>query len=93
MSLITVREEDNNLRMHNQLRGLGRHIGQNENLDEPGKRSRLWRREEALDALRTHQRSRSMHSRLGYATPKAGSPMDHLDVQGMVPRAVPLPGP
>ncbi|KAM7461457.1 hypothetical protein LguiA_029578 [Lonicera macranthoides] len=54
-SLITIREEDNTLRMHDQLRELGRQIVHDENKDEPGKRSRLWCPEEALDALRTHQ--------------------------------------
>ncbi|KAM7461475.1 hypothetical protein LguiA_029596 [Lonicera macranthoides] len=58
-SLITIRE-DNAIRMHDQQRELGRQIVYDENRDEPGKRSRLWRPEEALDALRTHQLTRKV---------------------------------
>jgi len=47
-SLVKV-GDDNTLRMHDQLRDLGRQIVCKESLDEPGERSRLWRHKEALD--------------------------------------------
>ncbi|KAM7511558.1 hypothetical protein LguiB_010433 [Lonicera macranthoides] len=47
-SLVKV-GDDNTLRMHDQLRDLGRQIVHEESLDEPGERSRLWRHEEALE--------------------------------------------
>ena len=50
-SLVKV-GDDNTLRMHDQLRDLGREIVREENLNEPGERSRVWRPEEALDVLK-----------------------------------------
>ncbi|KAM7508249.1 hypothetical protein LguiA_018702 [Lonicera macranthoides] len=51
-SLITVRE-DNILRMHDQLRELGRQIVK-QNLADPGERCRLWDHGEAFDTLKKH---------------------------------------
>ncbi|XP_059642494.1 disease resistance protein L6-like [Cornus florida] len=48
MSLVKV-GDSNELRMHNQLKALGRKIVYEEKI--PGKRSRLWNHEEALDIL------------------------------------------
>ncbi|KAM7466384.1 hypothetical protein LguiB_013946 [Lonicera macranthoides] len=50
-SLVKV-GDDNTLRMHDQLRDLGREIVREENFNEPGERSRVWRPEEALDVLK-----------------------------------------
>ncbi|KAM7511757.1 hypothetical protein LguiB_010632 [Lonicera macranthoides] len=47
-SLIKVKDDDS-LWMHDQLRDFGREIVREENFKHPGKRSRLWRPEEALD--------------------------------------------
>ncbi|XP_042480131.1 disease resistance protein TAO1-like [Macadamia integrifolia] len=49
-SLVTINEK-NELRMHDQLRDLGREIVRQENKDDPGKRSRLWFQEEVLDVI------------------------------------------
>ncbi len=43
--------DDNMIRMHDQLRDLGRQIVREENFDQPGERSRLFIHEEALDVL------------------------------------------
>ncbi|XP_042518453.1 disease resistance protein RPV1-like [Macadamia integrifolia] len=51
-SLITI-SEDGKLRMHDLLRDLGREIVRQENIDEPGKRTRIWFQEEVLAALNT----------------------------------------
>ncbi|KAM7461429.1 hypothetical protein LguiA_029550 [Lonicera macranthoides] len=59
-SLITIREEDNTIRMHDQLRELGRQIVYDESRDEPGMRSRLWCLEEAVEALRARQLTRKV---------------------------------
>ncbi|XP_031378515.1 TMV resistance protein N-like [Punica granatum] len=53
LSLIKI-GEDNMLRLHDQLRDLGRGIVRQENLKEPGKRSRLWG-DEAIDVLLNNQ--------------------------------------
>ncbi|XP_059656485.1 disease resistance protein L6-like isoform X2 [Cornus florida] len=45
---------NNELRMHDQLRDLGRDIVCQENFQEPGKRSRVWFHEEAIDVLKRH---------------------------------------
>ncbi|KAM7522814.1 hypothetical protein LguiA_012716 [Lonicera macranthoides] len=46
-SMIKI-EDDNKLRMHDQLRNLGREIVREENMAKPGMRSRLWCSEQAL---------------------------------------------
>uniref|UniRef100_A0A2N9IYM4 TIR domain-containing protein n=1 Tax=Fagus sylvatica TaxID=28930 RepID=A0A2N9IYM4_FAGSY len=43
--------DDNILRMHDQLRDLGRQIVREKNLNDPGEHSRLFRHNEALDVL------------------------------------------
>ncbi|OWM84880.1 hypothetical protein CDL15_Pgr027667 [Punica granatum] len=50
MSMIKI-GDDNKLWMHDQLRDLGRQIVRQENIMEPGKRSRLWNHEESLAML------------------------------------------
>ncbi|XP_059644003.1 disease resistance protein L6-like [Cornus florida] len=50
MSLVKM-EDDNVLRMHDQVRDLGREIVRQENFKNPEKRSRLWNHEEALEIL------------------------------------------
>ncbi|KAM7508492.1 hypothetical protein LguiA_018945 [Lonicera macranthoides] len=52
-SLVKV-GDDNRLRMHDQLRDLGRQIVRAESMNAPGERSRLWRHEEGLDVLERH---------------------------------------
>ncbi|XP_059653600.1 disease resistance protein RPV1-like isoform X2 [Cornus florida] len=49
--LLTI-NEDNKLTMHQLLRDMGRHIISQESLKEPGKRSRLWHHEDALNVLK-----------------------------------------
>ncbi|XP_059658698.1 disease resistance protein RUN1-like isoform X2 [Cornus florida] len=51
MSLVKM-EADNVLRMHDQLRGLGREIVRQENLRNQGAHSRLWDQKEAGDVLK-----------------------------------------
>lgn len=50
-SLVKIGDE-NELRMHDQLRDLGREIVREENIKEPGKRSRLWLHKAALKILK-----------------------------------------
>ncbi|KAL4198677.1 hypothetical protein AMTRI_Chr03g47250 [Amborella trichopoda] len=53
-SLIKV-DEKNKLRMHDQLRDMGRRIVEIEKLEEPGRRSRLWFRDDVFDVLKNHK--------------------------------------
>ncbi|XP_059649507.1 disease resistance protein L6-like isoform X2 [Cornus florida] len=53
MSLVKI-GDNNELRMHDQLRDLGRDIVRQENFEEPEKRSRVWFHEEAIDVLERH---------------------------------------
>ncbi|XP_031381911.1 TMV resistance protein N-like [Punica granatum] len=65
LSLIKI-GEDNMLRLHDQLRDLGRGIVRQENLRKPGKRSRLWG-DEAIDVLLNNQGSKNIEAiRLEY---------------------------
>ncbi|XP_042514436.1 TMV resistance protein N-like [Macadamia integrifolia] len=57
-SLITI-SEDGYLRMHDQLRDLGREIVHQENFNEPCECSRIWSQEEALNVLDTKMLSRT----------------------------------
>ncbi|XP_042483047.1 disease resistance protein Roq1-like [Macadamia integrifolia] len=52
-SLVKIGENDE-LKMHDQLRDLGKEIIRQENLKMPGRRSRLWSHEEALYVLEKH---------------------------------------
>ncbi|XP_056167208.1 disease resistance protein L6-like isoform X1 [Syzygium oleosum] len=54
MSLIKIQENDT-LWMHDQLRDLGREIIQREDVNIPGKRSRLWVPEIALDTVKMRE--------------------------------------
>ncbi|XP_043687928.1 disease resistance protein RPV1-like [Telopea speciosissima] len=49
-SLVTISEKGE-LGMHDLLRDLGRNIVHQENIDEPGMRTRIWSQEDALDVL------------------------------------------
>ncbi|XP_043691613.1 disease resistance protein RPV1-like isoform X2 [Telopea speciosissima] len=51
-SLVTISEKGE-LKMHDQLRDLGRQIVRQEKIDEPGKRTRIWSQEEVLAVLNT----------------------------------------
>ncbi|XP_042475546.1 disease resistance protein RUN1-like [Macadamia integrifolia] len=53
-------DENNELRMHDQLRDLGREIVRQENFKEPGERSRLWSHEAALEVLSTRKGTRKV---------------------------------
>lgn len=44
-------DQDNKLGMHQLLQGMGREIVRRESPNEPGRRSRLWRHEDALNVL------------------------------------------
>ncbi|PKI33722.1 hypothetical protein CRG98_045884 [Punica granatum] len=61
MSLIKI-GDDHELWMHDQLRDLGREIVRQENYNEPGKRSRLWRTEEAVDVLERQEGSANVEA-------------------------------
>ncbi|XP_043723296.1 disease resistance protein L6-like isoform X2 [Telopea speciosissima] len=50
--LVTISEKGE-LGMHDLLRDLGRYIVCQKNIDEPGKRSRIWSQEDVLDVLDT----------------------------------------
>nr|DAD46077.1 TPA_asm: hypothetical protein HUJ06_004307 [Nelumbo nucifera] len=52
-SLLTINKE-NELRMHDLLRDMGREIVRNESPKEPGKRSRLWFHEDVYNILMKH---------------------------------------
>ncbi|XP_042483625.1 disease resistance protein RPV1-like [Macadamia integrifolia] len=52
--------ENNELRIHDQLRDLGREIVRQENYKEPGKRSRIWSHEEALKILNEQMGTRKV---------------------------------
>ncbi|XP_039156001.1 TMV resistance protein N-like [Eucalyptus grandis] len=60
-SLIKI-GDDNKFSMHDQVRDLGRHIVYEENCRFPGKRSRVWNPEEALNLLRTKQASEEIEA-------------------------------
>ncbi|KAF8034761.1 hypothetical protein BT93_C0927 [Corymbia citriodora subsp. variegata] len=51
MSLVKI-GENNQLWMHDQLKDLGKSIVYQENCKDPGKRSRVWNHEEALDMIK-----------------------------------------
>ncbi|CAN1326469.1 Disease resistance protein L6 [Linum perenne] len=53
-SLIKVNENDQ-FCMHNHIRDLGRAIVRDENVEDPGKRSRIWSTDDALDMLKSKQ--------------------------------------
>ncbi|KAL4188827.1 hypothetical protein AMTRI_Chr08g162430 [Amborella trichopoda] len=55
-SLIKIDDEDN-LWMHDQLCQMGRWFVELENLDDPGRRSRLWSQDQVIDVLRNHKGS------------------------------------
>ncbi|XP_043692203.1 disease resistance protein L6-like isoform X1 [Telopea speciosissima] len=58
-SLVKI-DENNELRMHDQLQDLGREIVRQENFKELGERSRLWSHEEALEVLSTQMGTRKV---------------------------------
>ncbi|KAJ4975796.1 hypothetical protein NE237_000902 [Protea cynaroides] len=58
-SLVKI-DDNNELRMHDQLRDLGREIIRQENLKELGERSRLWLQQEVLDVLSTQTGTRKV---------------------------------
>lgn len=60
--------------MHDQIRDHGRHIVYEENCRFPGKRSRVWNREEALNLLRNKQASEEIEAlSLSYCDQSDGS--------------------
>ncbi|XP_059659593.1 disease resistance protein L6-like [Cornus florida] len=61
MSLVKI-GEDNELRMHDQLRDLGRDIVRQENFMEPEERSRVWFHEEAYEILESHSGTRKIEA-------------------------------
>ncbi|GLT86355.1 hypothetical protein SLE2022_045000 [Rubroshorea leprosula] len=58
-SLIKISENDT-LGMHDQLRDMGRQIVQEQNLTDPGKRSRLWDCEEIMTVLKNNKGTRDI---------------------------------
>ncbi|XP_059644383.1 disease resistance protein L6-like [Cornus florida] len=59
MSLVKI-GDNNELRMHDQLRDLGRDIVRQENFKELGKRSRVWLHKEAFEILESHTGTRKI---------------------------------
>lgn len=67
-SLIRI-GDDYRFSMHDQVRDLGRHIVREENCRFPGKRSRVWIPEDALNLLRNKQvKLKSMYFRVHFAS-------------------------
>ncbi|XP_042487739.1 disease resistance protein RPV1-like isoform X2 [Macadamia integrifolia] len=65
-SLVKIGVNDE-LKMHSQLRDLGREIVRRENFQEPGERSRLWFHDEAWDVLKTCTGTRKVEGlRVGF---------------------------
>ncbi|XP_020528644.1 TMV resistance protein N [Amborella trichopoda] len=58
-SLIKI-EDGDELQMHDQLRDMGRRIVELENLDDHGKRSRLWFRGDVITVLKNHKGTRKV---------------------------------
>ncbi|KAJ4967169.1 hypothetical protein NE237_019018 [Protea cynaroides] len=58
-SLVKIGDNDE-LRMHSQLRDLGREIVRRESFEEPGERSRLWLHDDAWEVLKTHTGTRKV---------------------------------
>ncbi|XP_045795186.1 disease resistance protein RPV1 isoform X2 [Trifolium pratense] len=56
--LIKIRQDDNTLWMHDQIRDMGRQIVLNENHVDPGMRSRLWDRAEIMSVLKSKKGTR-----------------------------------
>ncbi|XP_039169674.1 disease resistance protein RPV1-like [Eucalyptus grandis] len=59
MSLIKIKEDDE-VWMHDQLRGLGREIVRRESNMKIGKQSRVWSPDEALDLLMSHEEIKNL---------------------------------
>ncbi|XP_042503295.1 disease resistance protein RUN1-like [Macadamia integrifolia] len=58
--IANLRNSYDELRMHDQIQAMGRSIIYEENLMEPGKRSRLWHHDEILDVLKEHKETQSI---------------------------------
>ena len=54
LSLLRV-DKNNKLDMHNLIRDMGREIVREESPDEPGKRTRIWVRDDVVDVLRNQR--------------------------------------
>ncbi|XP_056174726.1 disease resistance protein L6-like [Syzygium oleosum] len=61
MSLIKIGVK-NELWMHDQLKNLGRSIVRSENRHDPGKRSRVWNHEEALDMITSKKGTKTVEA-------------------------------
>ncbi|XP_043717864.1 disease resistance protein RUN1-like [Telopea speciosissima] len=58
-SLITI-DEDHKLRIHDLLREMAKEIVREESPEEPGRRTRLWSREDVCDVLAKHEGTKSV---------------------------------
>ncbi|KAJ4964893.1 hypothetical protein NE237_016742 [Protea cynaroides] len=58
-SLVKIGDNDE-MRMHSQLRDLGREIVRRESFEEPGERSRLWFHDDVWEVLKTHTGTRKV---------------------------------
>ncbi|XP_054775713.1 disease resistance protein RPV1-like [Prosopis cineraria] len=74
--LIKIRE-DETIWMHDQIRDMGRQIVVDENLFNPGMRSRLWDRSQVFDVLRNVEGTRSIRGMV--LDLEEGSGKDHKD--------------
>ncbi|KAL3746466.1 hypothetical protein ACJRO7_015429 [Eucalyptus globulus] len=79
-SLIKI-GDDNKFSMHDQVRDLGRHNVYEENCRFPGKRSRVWNPEEALNLLRNKQSLRSLRFLRGKGLNFVGNFKDHCELR------------
>jgi hypothetical protein len=62
--LIKIRQHDNTLWMHDQIRDMGRQIVLNENHVDPGMRSRLWDRAEIMSVLKSKKVKIQKHCKI-----------------------------
>jgi hypothetical protein len=62
--LIKIRQDNNTLWMHDQIRDMGRQIVLNENHVDPGMRSRLWDRAEIMSVLKSKKVNNQKHCKI-----------------------------
>jgi shikimate kinase len=62
--LIKIRQDNNTLWMHDQIRDMGRQIVLNENHVDPGMRSRLWDRAEIMSVLKSKKVKIQKHCKI-----------------------------
>ncbi|XP_059657812.1 disease resistance protein RPV1-like isoform X2 [Cornus florida] len=83
MSLVKI-GDNNELRMHDQLRDIGRDIVRQENFKEPGERSRVWLHNEAFNILETHTGTRKVEALcVDFGLETQASPLTNEEFAGL----------